>query len=188
MHDEQELCRKVTDILDRVGARYFITGSIAAMYYGEARMTRDIDIVVDLRYGDVHSLEEAFRPPQFWFDADLLRAAMQEGGQAMINDTSHGIKIDLMCAAETSFNASRFARSRRVAMPTGHTVAIAAPEDVILMKLKYYQEGGSDKHLRDIASMFKISGDEFDRGYLEHWAKTLGVNEELAAVRMRVGW
>jgi hypothetical protein len=65
---------------------------------------------------------------------------------------------------------------------------MSAPEDVILMKLKFYKEGGSDKHLRDIASMMKISGDEMEKGYLEEWAGKLGVSEELAAVRAKVGW
>ena len=46
------------------------------------------------------------------------------------------------------------------AVPVGEhaTVKFAAAEDVILKKLWFYQLGESDKHLRDIAGMLKISG------------------------------
>jgi hypothetical protein len=48
--------------------------------------------------------------------------------------------------------------------------------------------GESDKHLRDIASMIRVSGETFDRAYLDRWAETLGVREEWGAVKGRVGW
>lgn len=53
----------------------------------------------------------------------------------------------------------------------------AAPEDVILKKMEYYREGKSDKHLRDIAGVLKISGDEIDEEYIEAWVDRLGVRE-----------
>lgn len=59
----------------------------------------------------------------------------------------------------------------------GVPVWVAAPEDVILKKLVYFREGGSDKHLRDIASILKVSGSPLDRSYTEHWAMRLGVSE-----------
>ncbi|RPJ03448.1 MAG: hypothetical protein EHM31_00745 [Candidatus Aminicenantes bacterium] len=36
------------------------------------------------------------------------------------------------------------------------------PEDVILKKMVFYRDGGSDKHLRDIAGILKISSDAID--------------------------
>lgn len=59
-----------------------------------------------------------------------------------------------------------------------HREQFAAPEDVILMKLKYYEEGGSEKHLRDIRSVLTVQGDKIDRPYITAWAKRLGVREE----------
>lgn len=53
----------------------------------------------------------------------------------------------------------------------------AAPEDVTLKKMEYYREGKSDKHLRDIAGVLKISGDEIDEEYIEAWVDRLGVRE-----------
>ena len=57
---------------------------------------------------------------------------------------------------------------------------------MILAKLWYYQDGGSDKHLRDIAAMLQISGTEIDRNYIEEWAAQLGLVEPWRAVIERL--
>jgi len=44
--------------------------------------------------------------------------------------------------------------------------------------LIYYKEGLSEKHLRDIASMFRLKSGSLDIGYLEHWAEKLGVSNQ----------
>jgi hypothetical protein len=51
----------------------------------------------------------------------------------------------------------------------------SSPEDVILKKLEFYREGGSEKHLRDIAGVLKVQGDKIDRRYIAGWASRLGV-------------
>ena len=55
---------------------------------------------------------------------------------------------------------------------------MAPIEAVILNKLRYYQMGKSDRHLRDIRQMLRISGDLVDRPELERWAARLGVEGE----------
>lgn len=49
---------------------------------------------------------------------------------------------------------------------------------MILNKLRYYREGGSEKHLRDIASMLMIQGTAIDRSYIASWAARLDVLSE----------
>jgi hypothetical protein len=51
------------------------------------------------------------------------------------------------------------------------------PEDVILGKMEYYHEGGSEKHLRDIAGILKVSADMVDRQYVSLWAAQMGLSE-----------
>lgn len=46
---------------------------------------------------------------------------------------------------------------------------------MILSKLEFYREGGSDKHLRDIRGMLAVSGDEIDRTLIEHAAGEAGL-------------
>ena len=60
---------------------------------------------------------------------------------------------------------------------------VARAEDVILGKLCYYQEGGSEKHLRGI---MRISGEEVDTAYVSEWAVQLGVANVWQAVLDRL--
>ena len=46
-------------------------------------------------------------------------------------------------------------------------VAFAPPEYVIIRKLEFFREGGSEKHLRDIASMLVESATQIDATYLD---------------------
>jgi hypothetical protein len=67
------------------------------------------------------------------------------------------------------------------------TAFVASPEDVIIGKMLYYREGGSEKHLRDITGILKVSGDQVDRAYVARWAAELGVTEIWQAVLRRLG-
>jgi len=57
----------------------------------------------------------------------------------------------------------------------GESVMVAPPEYVIVRKLEYFREGGSEKHLRDIRAMWSVSGDQIDRAALDEWIGRLGV-------------
>ncbi len=51
---------------------------------------------------------------------------------------------------------------------------IASPEDVILGKLWYYSDGGSEKHRRDICGILKVSGASVDREFIRRWSERQG--------------
>ena len=59
----------------------------------------------------------------------------------------------------------------------------ASPEDVILKKMEDYRDGRSEKHLRDILGILKVSGDLIDFDYLARWARDLGLDDIWAAVQ-----
>jgi hypothetical protein len=77
----------------------------------------------------------------------------------VIHPTS-GNKIDFMIARHDAWGREQVARRRRESILRDRIGYIAAPEDVILSKLLYYREGQSDKHLRDVAAMMQVSGDD----------------------------
>jgi hypothetical protein len=69
---------------------------------------------------------------------------------------------------------------------TDRAVSFASPEDVILKKMVYYQEGGSEKHLRDIAGILRIQGAALESKYVEDWAKRLGLTSVWQVIQERV--
>jgi hypothetical protein len=175
-------------MLDRARCTHFITGSVASMAYGEVRTTQDIDVVIHMKLDDVHDFREHFVEPDWYLSVEAMRGAIERDGQFNVIHVPSGLKIDFMCAADTAFNASRFARVKQLEIRPGVRVPFSSPEDVILMKLVYFREGGSDKHLRDIGAMIMVSRESLDRGYLEGWASKLGVDDVWEKCKARVGW
>ncbi len=49
---------------------------------------------------------------------------------------------------------------------------------MILKKLDYYRMAASDRHLRDIAAMRRISGELIDEASLGGWIERLGLERE----------
>jgi hypothetical protein len=83
-----------------------------------------------------------------------------------------------MIATDSPFDRSRMSRAVRLPVAPDFMAWFASPEDVILKKLEFYRDGGSDKHIRDILGVLKIQGDRVDRAYIADWAKRLNLTTE----------
>lgn len=68
----------------------------------------------------------------------------------------------------------------------GITIVLAPPEYIIVRKLEFNREGGSDKHLRDIASML-ASGCPLDLAWLEAELEMRGLSTTWARLRAEGG-
>jgi hypothetical protein len=49
-------------------------------------------------------------------------------------------------------------------------------EDLILAKLAWAADTGSDQQLRDVAGMIEVAGPDLDRAYVQQWAAKLGLD------------
>lgn len=181
--EQDDLLRYAVGVLDRLGLRYLVTGSMATIYFGEPRFTNDIDIVVDLPMERVKVFCESFPEVEFYLSEEAVRTAIRQYAQFNIIHPASGLKVDVMIPADTPFNRSRFARHIRVKPAEDYEASFASIEDVILKKMEYYREGGSEKHLRDIAGVLKISGDELDCDYINGWVSRLALEDIWRAVR-----
>jgi len=74
---------------------------------------------------------------------------------------------------------------RRLLKIGGDSVWVAPPEYVILRKLEYYREGGSDKHLRDIEGMLALSGEKIRFELLDRLVEKHGLQKEWQKVRIK---
>jgi hypothetical protein len=184
--DPLELLKTTAAILERLKIPYFVTGSMASMAFGESRLTNDIDIVVELREPQIKSLANAFHTPEYYADEEMIREAVQRRDQFNIIHPSSGLKVDVIVCPDTPFNRSRFSRARRLPLSEAAEANFASPEDIILKKMEFYKQGGSEKHLRDITGILKVSGPEVDKSYIARWAAELGVQEIWAAILRRL--
>lgn len=181
-----DLMGLVAGVLERLGIPYFVTGSVAMIMYGEERLTNDVDVVARLGYGHIDALVAAFPAPEFYISREGVLDAMRHGQMFNIIHVSSGLKVDVIVTAGTGFDRLRLERARRMEALPGISAVFSSPEDLIVNKLLFYKEGGSDKHLRDIASMLKVSGGELDRAYIESWADRMGVGQLWRELTRRV--
>ena len=185
--EPSELLRRITGVFEQLGLRYFVTGSMATIFFGEPRFTNDIDIVVELPASRIAELCAAFPSPDFYLSEETVRRAVSRRGQFNIIHPSSGLKVDVMVPADVPFNRSRFLRAKRVKPLPDFEATFSSAEDVILKKMEAYLEGGSEKHLRDIAGVLKISGEHLDRSYIEEWADRMGTTEVWEEILKRGG-
>ena len=181
--ETSDLLRYVVGVCERLGLRYFVTGSMATIFFGEPRLTNDVDIVVDLPRELISDFAAAFPAGEFYVSEDAIRRAVTRRSQFNVIHPASGLKVDVMIPSPTPFNASRFQRVRRLSPEPDYEATFASPEDVILKKLEYYREGGSEKHLRDIAGILRVSRDHMDLSYLDEWAARAGLEDLWTEVR-----
>jgi hypothetical protein len=165
--------------LNGLGARYLVSGSVAAMLYGEPRVTHDIDLLVFLRSEQIQELPNAFPPSEFYVPPveTIFSEATRERGSFNVIHADSGLKADMYLVGRDEFHAWAFRNARQYTI-TDTTIRLAPPEYVIVRKLEYYREGGSEKHLRDIRSMLAVSGDQIDRSELNAWIQRQGVQDQ----------
>lgn len=181
--DQSQLLRYLIETLETLGINYMLGGSQASIYYGEPRFTQDVDVIADIQATHLPPLVQRFPLPDFYLSAEAMAEAIRRRSQFNIIHPASGLKIDVILPKDTPYDRTQFARRQRLPLLPGMDAYFARPEDVILYKLLYYREGGSDKHLRDIAGMLAISREEIDGVYISEWAGKLGIEEIWQAVK-----
>lgn len=183
---QAELLRFVVEVLEGLSLPYMIGGSHAAMYYGEPRLTRDIDVVVDISREHLPALLTRFSSNEFYLDADAAQDAVDSAGQFNIIHPASGQKIDVYVNPDTPYDRERLSRRHRLPLTAAVDAYFARPEDVILYKLLYARTGG-EVHLRDVVGILRVSGPDLDESYLAEWSTRLGVEDLWSHARSQTG-
>ena len=78
---------------------------------------------------------------------------------------------------------------RRTGVPSFVVIAgfVATAEDVVLAKLEWAAESGSDRQLRDAAAIVAVTTD-LDVAYVDRWAAALGVTAAWGSIREQTDW
>lgn len=173
--------------LNDVRIPYMVTGSIAGMLYGEPRVTHDVDLVLALEPGpgiarmtEYFPLDDFYCPPEEIMLQEAMRS--QRGHFNLIHHQS-GFKADIYLANRDRFH--EWALSEREQINVDGVVVWVAPiEYVVVRKLQFFREGGSEKHIGDILAMMRVSADRVRPNVLEKWLSELRLqplwNERIA--------
>lgn len=177
--DPRTLLINIARIFDKLKLPYLITGGMAVLVWGRPRFTADIDIVVEIKPSDVKGLVKALKSlgQSGYIDENVAGEIVRRGGEFNFIDGITGIKVDFWVSSNGAFDLSRFKR-RSMKEILGRKIYFTSPEDLILSKLRWFKETGSNRHLEDVESVLKISGDGLNIRYLKIWAEKLGVEDE----------
>jgi hypothetical protein len=160
---------------ERLGLPYCVTGSVAASVYGEPRLTADIDIVLLLQAQDLAALRGIFPESDYYVPPDeAIAQAMASGGMFNLIHHATQFKADVYLAAGDDLHDWALRHRRHIDL-SGTGAWIAPPEYVIVRKLQFFREGGSDKHLRDIR--FILAATAVDRRFVEAQVAKRGLEE-----------
>lgn len=170
MNSELEVLQDAVGRLERAGMAYMLTGSLALTYYAQPRMTRDIDLVVELDAGDAMRIPQLFQP-DYYVSADDADRAVRTRGMFNLFHLEKLVKLDLIVRKDEAYRRHEFGRRVRGKLG-GFDAWIVGKEDLVLSKLVWAKDSMSELQLRDVRSLLATG---VDTAYLRRWAAELSV-------------
>lgn len=172
---------EITCRLEKAGINYCIVGGLASIAYGRPRLTLDADMVLAINPSQVAKLIEAFPAEDFYLPpSEVLQAELQRDARGHFNIIHQHSALRADCYLPGRSGLALWELAHRQRLPLGSSEAwFAPPESVIVHKLIFHREGGSEKHLEDIRGM--LIGTPVDREIIADWVNQLGLAENWSA-------
>lgn len=176
--EEKKIFLRMITALETLKIPYMVSGSVASILYGEPRLTNDIDVIVALKKTDVSALRNNFPAEEFYVpQEETIFEEIKRKGQFNIIHIPSAIKMDCIILKETEFDLEQFKHRKKIPFISNKKAFTSSPESIILNKLLFYKQGGSEKHIRDIVGILKVSGNIIDKDYIKEWTRTLKVDD-----------
>lgn len=161
-----------------------LSGSFASAYYGAARSTQDIDLVVEANPARLEELARQLPKESYYFDLAAALEGLKHRSMFNIIDLATGWKIDFILRKERAFSEEEFQRRRRAQLH-GVPVFIASAEDVILSKLEWSKLSQSQRQIDDVVTILRARSGSLDQSYLRKWVASLQIEAEWRSARER---
>ncbi|WP_448519835.1 DUF6036 family nucleotidyltransferase [Rhodoflexus sp.] len=158
--------------LEQLEIPYMLSGSIALITYTTPRMTRDIDIVIELMPEHISKFVMAFQQNYYCHQATVEEEVVRKGMFNII-DYKTGYKVDFIVRKNSEYRIKEFERRQRTNV-LGVDVWLVSLEDLILSKLIWIQDLQSDRQKEDIQNL--LANDDVDTEYLKFWIHQLKLN------------
>lgn len=183
MSEELQVLKVVCEKLESVNIPYMLTGSFAANFFAVPRMTRDIDLVIEIFEDDLSKFTQAFEK-DFYFEKDALKEAINHQSMFNIIHQDSVYKIDFILRKNIPYRQTEFKRRKRVLFD-GSYIWIVSPEDLIISKLFWAKDSFSEMQLNDVRRLlFNLK--DLDVDYVEKWIAELGLTQVYEKVKVHV--
>jgi len=180
MDEQLEFVKLIASRLDSVDIPYMMTGSMAMAVYSVPRMTRDVDLVVEIKPVDVDKIVDLFSE-DCYIDRDSVRQAVDAHSIFNIIHNQWVVKADLIIRKNEEYRREEFARRQKIVIGD-MTISVVSAEDLILSKLVWGKKSQSELQLLDVRQIISAVS-ELDWKYMRKWAVVLGVDALLEKVK-----
>lgn len=156
---------EISNWLTRHKIPHFFIGGLAAQYWGDARLTADVDLcaVIDPLNADafVQDLLHDFRASPG--AADAARHV-----QLLPLRSSTGVTIEIALGF-SGFEKTASKRARRIEIAPGRRIPVCSPEDLIVYKIA----ANRPRDVEDVENIILRQQDRLDRRYIRRTLKDL---------------
>ena len=170
---QHQVLQDVANKLSSINIDYMLTGSMATFVYAMPRMTRDIDIVVNVFLNRKDDLLNIFQN-EYLISEDEILFSFTHNSMFNIFHRKSFIKIDLIIQKRTEYSNVAFKR-RRFEKSDTFEGYIISPEDLIISKVDWAKESLSEMQKNDIKSV--INNTALDLEYLNYWLNELNLTK-----------
>ena len=176
------MIERLADVLDGLGIRYAIGGSLASALYGTVRFTRDADITVQPFSSAADRLCDLLED-EFYVSRQGMEEALRSYRSFNVIHFETAFKIDIFVQGPSELEQRLLDRSRmlRLSDASRRDVSVVSPEDIVLLKLCWFRDTGgtSERQWTDVLGVLAVQGKALDFEYLTDLAKKLGLEELL---------
>ena len=172
MIDELGVLKIVIKRLESAGIHYMVSGSIASNFYTVPRMTRDVDIVIEVEEADAGKIFSLFSD-DFYIDMESVKDAIHHKQMFNIIHNEAIIKVDFIIRKDTEYRKVEFERRRKIVFDQ-QSIDITSPEDLVISKLYWAKDNLSEMQIRDVQNMIRTVPD-MDMEYVKKWVTKLGL-------------
>lgn len=171
------------------GLRWLVGGSVASSFHGVPRSTLDVDLVVEFPESAVDQLVSKWSQ-RFLVDSEMILDAIRRGASCNLIHLDSALKVDLFLGVDDPWIRQELQHPDLVPMRIGDSelvVPFARAEDVLLHKLRWFLDGGSqsDRQWGDVLGIVRARGEDLDRAHMERWAVHLGIPQTLIESALR---
>jgi hypothetical protein len=151
-----------------------LMGGLAVAVWKHPRNTRDVDILVDLRDGNLDDMVEAVK--RAGMRSKRQPPVLQVGGQRVIQllypapGTFLDIQIDVLLA-DSAYQKEALTRAKPAKLDGEHEIAVLSCEDLIIHKLL----AGRIIDSADVAALLRANRPGLDLAYLKGWLGQLSL-------------
>ena len=151
--DEIEILVDVIEKLNMLEIEYMLTGSVAMNYYAEPRMTRDIDIIIEIGSANKDEIFNTFHE-QYYFTGAAFDEAIRCNSMFNIIHKKAVAKIDFIIRKKDQYSIQALKRKQSKKI-NNHIINIISKEDLIISKIKWAQESKSELQKKDILNLLE---------------------------------